>query len=131
MFQLIIWILMVGTYAYVLYTNQRAPGLLHATGENDWRTSGTPRKVPSPTHPSVARSIPQDDNSMAIAFDVLDPKSAEAASISKYVTENWTPIGPKSPKLLRSISSFILSIEIETHFGAGRTERALELIRTC
>ncbi|RYP40598.1 hypothetical protein DL767_001598 [Monosporascus sp. MG133] len=68
---------------------------------------------------------------MAIAFDVLDPKSAEAASVSKYVTKNWTPIGPKSPKLLRSISSSISSIEIEAHFGPGSIDRAPELIRTC
>ncbi|RYP02020.1 hypothetical protein DL764_005988 [Monosporascus ibericus] len=69
-------------------------------------------------------------NGVAIAFGVMDPKSAEAASISKCFTENWMHTGPKSPKLLQSSSSFISSIKIEAHFGAGRTDRARQLIRT-
>lgn len=68
---------------------------------------------------------------MALAFGVIDPKSAEAADISEYLATNWTPIGPKSPELPRNISPFISSIEVEAHFRAGRADRALELIRTC
>ncbi|RYP06238.1 hypothetical protein DL765_009581 [Monosporascus sp. GIB2] len=67
---------------------------------------------------------------MAITFGVPDPKSAEAAFIPKYLTEGWNPIGPKSPKLLQSIS-FISSLEIEAHFGAERTDWTFELIRSC
>ncbi|OHX00407.1 bacterial alpha-l-rhamnosidase domain-containing protein [Colletotrichum incanum] len=72
---------------------------------------------------------PQDSNSYAIAFGVVDPASAEAASISRMLTENWTPIGPASPELPGNISPFISSIELEAHFVAGRADRALQLIR--
>ncbi|KAL0930453.1 bacterial alpha-l-rhamnosidase domain-containing protein [Colletotrichum truncatum] len=72
---------------------------------------------------------PQDANSYAVAFGVVDPSSPEAASISSVLTENWTPIGPASPELPGNISPFISSIELEAHFVAGRADRALKLIR--
>ncbi|RYP55187.1 hypothetical protein DL768_000181 [Monosporascus sp. mg162] len=76
-------------------------------------------RVADPTKVIHAHLWDSEKGSLTIAFDLLDPKSAEAASTSKYVTENWTPIGPKSPKLLRSISSFISSIELEAHSELG------------
>ncbi|GKT93377.1 bacterial alpha-l-rhamnosidase domain-containing protein [Colletotrichum tofieldiae] len=72
---------------------------------------------------------PQDSNSYAVAFGVVDPAGAEAASISRVLTENWTPIGPASPELPGNVSPFISSIELEAHFVAGRADRALRLIR--
>ncbi|GKT45320.1 uncharacterized protein ColSpa_05501 [Colletotrichum spaethianum] len=72
---------------------------------------------------------PQDSNSYAVAFGVVDPAGPEAASISRVLTENWTPIGPASPELPGNVSPFISSIELEAHFVAGRADRALRLIR--
>ncbi|KAF6817097.1 bacterial alpha-l-rhamnosidase domain-containing protein [Colletotrichum plurivorum] len=72
---------------------------------------------------------PQDSNSYAVAFGVVDPSSEEASSVSRALTENWTPIGPSSPELPGNISPFISSVEIEAHFVAGRPDRALRLIR--
>ncbi|GJD00436.1 bacterial alpha-L-rhamnosidase domain-containing protein [Colletotrichum higginsianum] len=72
---------------------------------------------------------PQDSNSYAVAFGVVDPSGAEAASISRVLTENWTPIGPSSPELPGNVSPFISSIELEAHFVAGRPDRAVQLMR--
>ncbi|KDN65447.1 putative bacterial alpha-L-rhamnosidase domain-containing protein [Colletotrichum sublineola] len=72
---------------------------------------------------------PQDSNSYAVAFGVVDPAGPEAASISRALTENWTPIGPASPELPGNVSPFISSIELEAHFAAGRADRALQLVR--
>ncbi|KAG7132579.1 hypothetical protein HYQ45_009096 [Verticillium longisporum] len=71
---------------------------------------------------------PQDANSYALAFGVLDPASDEAAAVSNALTQNWTPIGPASPELPGNISPFISSIELEAHFAVGRADRALQLI---
>ncbi|KAK1580111.1 Six-hairpin glycosidase-like protein [Colletotrichum navitas] len=62
----------------------------------------------------------QDRNSYAVAFGV-------AASISRALTENWTPIGPASPELPGNVALFISSTELEAHFAAGRADRALRL----
>ncbi|KAF9874769.1 glycoside hydrolase family 78 protein [Colletotrichum karsti] len=72
---------------------------------------------------------PQDANSYAIAFGVVPPTSPEASSISRVLTENWTPIGPASPELPGNVSPFITSVELEAHFVAGRPDRAFRLIR--
>ncbi|KAK1974528.1 Six-hairpin glycosidase-like protein [Colletotrichum cereale] len=72
---------------------------------------------------------PQDSNSYAVAFGVVDPAGPEAASISRALTENWTPIGPSSPELPGNVSPFVSSIELEAHFAAGRADRALRLVR--
>ncbi|OJK02868.1 hypothetical protein ASPACDRAFT_1864575 [Aspergillus aculeatus ATCC 16872] len=70
---------------------------------------------------------PQDANSMALLFGVVD--SERAASISEKLTENWTPIGAVAPELPENISPFISSFEIQGHFTVGQPARALELIR--
>ncbi|KAK2040801.1 Six-hairpin glycosidase, partial [Colletotrichum somersetense] len=72
---------------------------------------------------------PQDRNSYAVAFGVVDPADLEAASISRALTENWTPIGPSSPELPGNVSPFVSSVELEAHFAAGRADRALRLVR--
>ncbi|KAF4624323.1 hypothetical protein G7Y89_g13849 [Cudoniella acicularis] len=73
---------------------------------------------------------PQDANSMAILFDVVDT-STKAESISTNLLKNWTPIGAQTPELPNNISPFISGFEIQAHLTIGQTARALELIRRC
>ncbi|KAJ6044466.1 uncharacterized protein N7446_002660 [Penicillium canescens] len=70
---------------------------------------------------------PQDANSMAILFGVVDKR--RAASISEKLLVNWTPIGAVAPELPENIASFISSFEIQSHFVVGNPDRALDLIR--
>ncbi|KAJ5266464.1 hypothetical protein N7478_009272 [Penicillium angulare] len=70
---------------------------------------------------------PQDANSMAILFGVVDEERAQ--SISDKLTRNWTPIGAETPELPENISPFISSMEIQSHFLVQKPERALDLIR--
>ncbi|KAJ5477075.1 hypothetical protein N7539_007219 [Penicillium diatomitis] len=70
---------------------------------------------------------PQDANSMAILFGVVD--ADRAARISDKLLLNWTPIGAVAPELPENIASFISSFEIQSHFKVGRSSRALDLIR--
>ncbi|KAJ5996714.1 hypothetical protein N7522_008374 [Penicillium canescens] len=70
---------------------------------------------------------PQDANSMAILFGVVDKR--RAASISEKLLVNWTPIGAVAPELPENIASFISSFEIQSHFVVGKPDRALDLIR--
>lgn len=70
---------------------------------------------------------PQDANSMAILFGVVD--SDRAAGISEKLTENWTPIGAVAPELPENVVSFISSFEIQSHFVVQNSTRALDLIR--
>jgi hypothetical protein len=72
---------------------------------------------------------PQDANSMAIVFGIVDANSSFAQNISARLTENWTPIGAEPPELPTNISPFISSFEIQAHLIAGQTQRALDLIR--
>ncbi|RYO77246.1 hypothetical protein DL766_008459 [Monosporascus sp. MC13-8B] len=55
---------------------------------------------------------PQDDNSLAVLFEIIGPSSSRAQDISSPLMQNWTPIGAASPKLLGEISPFISSFEI-------------------
>ncbi|ROW03122.1 hypothetical protein VMCG_05682 [Cytospora schulzeri] len=73
---------------------------------------------------------PQDANSMAVLFGLVAPDSPAAQSISARLTDNWTPLGAEAPELPGNISPFISSFEIQAHLTAGRTGRALELVRT-
>ncbi|KAL3444047.1 Six-hairpin glycosidase-like protein [Aspergillus insuetus] len=72
---------------------------------------------------------PQDANSLALAYEIVDPTSTKAARISDYLASNWTPIGPSCPELPGNVSPFISSIELDAHFRAGRPDRALKLIK--
>ncbi|KAL3471257.1 Six-hairpin glycosidase-like protein [Aspergillus californicus] len=72
---------------------------------------------------------PQDSNAMALSFSLFPPSDNRTSSISSYLTQNWTPIGPSSPELPNNVSPFITSIELEGHFVAGYPERAIQLMR--
>ena len=72
---------------------------------------------------------PQDANSMALLFSLVNSSSPLAQTISTRLTENWTPIGAVSPELPDNISPFISSFEIQAHLTIGQTDRALDLIR--
>jgi hypothetical protein len=72
---------------------------------------------------------PQDANSLALAYEIVDATSAEAARISDYLASNWTAIGPSCPELPGNVSPFISGIELDGHFRAGRSDRALQLIK--
>ena len=72
---------------------------------------------------------PQDANSLAVLFGVVGADSARAQSISARLTDNWTPIGAESPELPGNISPFVSSFEVQAHLTAGRTRRALDLVR--
>jgi hypothetical protein len=72
---------------------------------------------------------PQDANSLALMFGLVDPSSSLGQSISRKLTNNWTPIGAETPELPGNISPFVSSFEIRAHLAAGQTSRALDLIR--
>jgi hypothetical protein len=72
---------------------------------------------------------PQDGNSLAIYFGLVND-SSRATSISTYLTQNWTPIGPECEELPSNVSPFISSFEVQAHLLAGETGRALDLVRT-
>jgi hypothetical protein len=72
---------------------------------------------------------PQDANSMAILFGVVNASSPTASRISSRLTENWSAIGAVAPELPDNISPFISSFEIQAHFTIDETDRALDLIR--
>jgi hypothetical protein len=76
---------------------------------------------------------PQDANSMALAFEVLNASDPRAECVSTYLTTNWTPLGPINPEVsanVSTISPFITSIELEGHFKVEHPERSLALIRS-
>ncbi|KAJ4248487.1 hypothetical protein NW762_012825 [Fusarium torreyae] len=79
--------------------------------------------------PGNTSLYPQDGNSMAIAFGVVKGSSDESRRISDYLASNWTPIGPSCPELPDNVSPFISSIEIVSHFRAGRPDRGFKLIK--
>jgi hypothetical protein len=70
---------------------------------------------------------PQDANSMSILYGVAN--SSQAQTISMQLTTNWNAIGAVSPELPGNIVPFISSLEVQAHFVAGQSARALELIR--
>lgn len=73
---------------------------------------------------------PQDGNSLAVYFGIVDASSAAASSISDYLKHNWTPIGAECEELPGEVSPFISSFEIQAHLLTGKTQRALDLIRS-
>ncbi|KAI0421650.1 bacterial alpha-L-rhamnosidase domain protein [Xylaria grammica] len=73
---------------------------------------------------------PQDGNSLAIVFGVVEGTGEQGQAISSWLTENWTPIGPESPELPGEVSPFIASFEIQAHLLARQPQRSLDLIRT-
>ncbi|KAI2472808.1 glycoside hydrolase family 78 protein [Annulohypoxylon bovei var. microspora] len=73
---------------------------------------------------------PQDGNSLALLFGVVNATADKGQNISSALAKNWTPIGAESPELSGEVSTFISSFEIQAHLLAGQTQRALDLIRT-
>lgn len=77
--------------------------------------------------------LPQDANSLALAFSLVSPASPLSRPISSHLVKNWTPLGAFSPELSwgepKQISPFISSFELLAHLNAGYASRALELIR--
>ncbi|KAI9172673.1 FAD-dependent monooxygenase adrH [Paramyrothecium foliicola] len=79
--------------------------------------------------PENTSLYPQDGNSMAIAFGVVEKDSKIAKRVSDYLKSNWTPIGASCPELKNNVSPFISSIELISHFRAGHADRAVQLMR--
>jgi hypothetical protein len=103
--------------------NSRAVSLKAAINEYCWDTGyGAFRD-----NATLTTLHPQDANSMAVLFGVVNTTRAE--SISTNLLKNWTPIGAVTPELPGNISPFISSFEIQAHFTIGQTGRALDLIR--
>lgn len=103
--------------------NSRAESLKKAINEYCWDDSYGAFK----DNATDTTLHPQDANSMAILFGVVD--SDRAAGISEKLTENWTPIGAVAPELPENVVSFISSFEIQSHFVVQNPTRALDLIR--
>ncbi|KAI1826693.1 glycoside hydrolase family 78 protein [Xylaria intraflava] len=72
---------------------------------------------------------PQDGNSLAILFGVVDGTGPKGQAISSWLTSNWRTIGPESPELPGEVSPFITSFEIQAHLLARQPQRALDVIR--
>ena len=50
---------------------------------------------------------PQDGNSLAVMFGLVDAASTQASDVSAYLTRNWSPIGAVCEELPGEISPFI------------------------
>lgn len=70
---------------------------------------------------------PQDGNSLAVWFDVIDDP-LKAKGLSYVHLSNWNAIGSITPEW-GQISTFIGSMELMSHFVAGYDKRALDMIR--
>ncbi|RDW62430.1 putative alpha-l-rhamnosidase protein-2 [Coleophoma cylindrospora] len=104
--------------------NSRAASLRTAVNQYCWDGSYGAFK----DNATATALHPQDANSMALLFNVID-SDEKAQSISSKLTNNWTPIGAVAPELPENISPFISSFEIQGHLAIGQTARALDLIR--
>lgn len=82
------------------------------------------------TRDNTTHLYPQDGNTLALLFGVVNATADEGQAISSSLTKNWTPIGPEVPELSGEVSTFISSFEIQAHLLAGQTQRALDLIRS-
>lgn len=81
-------------------------------------------------HPFPGAQVhPQDGNSLAVLFGLVDASLGRAQDISTTLTRNWTPIGPACPELPGEVSTFASSFEVQAHLVAGRARRALHLAR--
>jgi Bacterial alpha-L-rhamnosidase C-terminal domain len=72
---------------------------------------------------------PQDGNAWAIIANLTDTPS-QVQSISSRLSQRWTRFGAPALEAHDSISPFVSGLELQAHFLAGHTSRALELIRT-
>lgn len=104
----------------------RAANIRKTTLEKSWDASAG-AFFDAPDKTSIH---PQDGNSLAVMFGLVNATSPQASSVSAYLTKNWSPIGAVCEELPGEISPFISSLEIQAHFLAGQTQRALDLIRS-
>ena len=72
---------------------------------------------------------PQDGNAWAIKSN-LTQNSSQIASISSFLHSRWGPYGAPAPEAGETVSPFISSFEVESHFLAADPQTALDLIRT-
>ncbi|CRK26300.1 hypothetical protein BN1708_014467, partial [Verticillium longisporum] len=72
--------------------------------------------------------FPQDGNALAVYYN-LTLSSSQQAAISNALSKRWNAIGPLTPELPDTISSFISSIEVLAHFTAGKAATGLKLVR--
>ncbi|KAF2628344.1 glycoside hydrolase family 78 protein [Macroventuria anomochaeta] len=73
--------------------------------------------------------FPQDGNALALLYNLTSSPS-RATALSTALTTFHGPIGPLTPELPDTISPFVSSIEVLSHFAACRPARALNLTRT-
>jgi hypothetical protein len=71
---------------------------------------------------------PQDGNSWAVVSN-LTANASQIASISTNLASRWTPYGAPALEADDAISPFISGFELQAHYLAGRSTRALDLIR--
>ncbi|KAI8936150.1 hypothetical protein NX059_007645 [Plenodomus lindquistii] len=81
------------------------------------------------TDNTTTRLTPQDGNALALLYN-LPLTTTQRSSLSDALTTFHGPIGPLTPELPDTISPFITSIEILSHFSALKPIRALNLTRT-
>lgn len=72
---------------------------------------------------------PQDGNALALLYNLTTTQS-QISSLSTALTTFHGPIGPLTPELPDTISPFVSSIEVLSHFAARRPKTALSLTRT-
>ncbi|MCJ1331883.1 hypothetical protein MMC10_008575 [Thelotrema lepadinum] len=72
---------------------------------------------------------PQDGNVWAIKSN-LTQNSSQITSISDFLRSRWGPYGAPAPEADQTVSPFISSFEVESHFLASSPQKALDLIRT-
>lgn len=70
---------------------------------------------------------PQDGNCLAVYYGVCDGERAKI--VSEKLFARWNQFGPVNPESNGMISMFISGLEVLAHHQAGRTLRALSLIR--
>ncbi|KAG9118925.1 hypothetical protein FRC07_006305, partial [Ceratobasidium sp. 392] len=73
--------------------------------------------------------LPQDGNSLAVWFEVADNQE-KRTRISEGLRKNWNEYGAVAPESPGMISTFISGFELIAHMGAGRPQKAIDLIRS-
>ncbi|KAK0451165.1 Six-hairpin glycosidase [Desarmillaria tabescens] len=71
---------------------------------------------------------PQDANSLAVLYN-LTLSDDQKVAVSEGLERDWNDLGPVSPELPDTISTFISGFELQAHFEAGQDSRALDLLR--
>ncbi|RYP03743.1 hypothetical protein DL764_004918 [Monosporascus ibericus] len=75
-----------------------------------------------------ARLFPQDGNSLALLYSLTTSRE-QSTAVSEALTRNWNNIGPVTPELPDTISTFISSVEVLAHYAADQPGTALKLMR--